>query len=316
MWHPDPVAEQLMKEIGMEFFVKTNIPIKDIKLKESLRLNARPTDPADANFVAKYAYDMAHGATFPMPVITSMGILLAGVQRLSAAEDAGRKTVDAYVTKNCSDEQIADFIRRDNARHGKGTTEDERITQCVSFHKMYGRTLRDLCNQYFGGQQNMYTKLVKANEVRKVQERLLAKGIQTHLETSALAEMHQIQDDNVLCDVHRVVSDHHLNVKQVGELVSEVCSKGSESERKAVCVAKRTELEHHTKTGIVKPENALRKQILSFNKGMSVGCNGKPFPPIDQLALDKKQMSEMKAAIDEAIGNLKRLKEKSKWAKV
>jgi hypothetical protein len=316
MWHPDPVAEQLMKEIGMEFFIKTNIPIKDIKLKESLRLNARPGDPADANFVDKYAYDMSHGATFPMPVITSMGILLAGVQRLSGAEKAGLKTVDSYVTKNCSDEQINDFVRRDNARHGKGTTEEERISQCVSFHKTYGRTLRDLCNQYFGGQQNMYGKLVKANEVRKVQERLLAKGIQTHLETSAVAEMHPIQDDNILCDVHRVVAEHHLNVKQVGELVSEVCSKGSEAERKAVCVAKRAELEHHTKTGTVKPENSLRKHLVAFNKAMSIGCNGQPFSPIDQLAFDKKQATEMKAIIDEAIASLKRLKEKSKWAKV
>lgn len=316
MWHPDPVAEQLMKAIGMEYFVKTNIPIKDIKLKESLRLNARPGDPTDASCVAKYAHDMSHGASFPMPVITSSAILLAGVQRLSAAEDAGLKTVDAYVTKNCSEEQIDDFVRRDNARHGKGTTEDERITQCISYHRKYGRSLQDLCNQYFGGQQNMYTRLVNANMADKVQQRLLAKHIQARIPTSALSEMHQIRDDNVLCEAYRVASDHHLTVEKVREFVSEICSKGSEAERKAVVVAKKVELETHVKTGVVKPENMLRKHLVAFNKAMKNGCNGKPFPPIDQLPVDKKQMAEMKSNIDEAMASLKKLKEKSKWAKV
>jgi len=313
MWHADNAAEQLLKEIGIPFDFKRGIAIKRLKLKESLNNNARLSDPLDAEFVEKYAYDMKRGVSFPAPVITRDGVILAGNQRTHAALQAGRTAIDAYVIGACSQKQIDDFIRRDNTRHGKAVTTEEKIEMCVFQHRQHGTPLRELCNNYFGDNNNMYGRIVNANAAKSVEDKLGERHITAKLPQSSLVALHPIRDTKVLCDTYNLASDFNLNTQQIDELAGEICKKGSEKERQAVIVAKKTELKTRVKTGIVTRQDVrLKKQLTSFGKFLKTGHQGKPFPPIKKLTSDQNAQREMKVMIDELIANLKRLKEKAR----
>lgn len=325
MWHKDVSVEQMLTEIGIPFSYKVGIQIRQLQIKESLRNNARMSLPLDEDVVAKYAHDMSRGVSFPAPVITGNGFLLsgnlknkvgdgfvfAGNQRTNAAMKAGWTTVDAYVVPSCSEEQMDDFIRRDNTRHGKTTSEEEKIQACVWLHRKHGRSLKELCFQYFGDNTKLYARIVNANMARTVADRLLERHIQANLPQSSLVVMNPIPDSNVLCETYRLASDYGLNAAEIDGLVSDVCAKKSESERLAVVVSKKGELDHRVRSGTVRPDVLLRKHLSSFRNFLANGYEGGSFPPIDKIVSDKKQRLEYKTVIDQVLSSLKALKEKS-----
>lgn len=314
MWHKDSGAEQLMRDLGIDFEFKPGYLIKDLNIRDSLQNNARVGSPLDEDRVEKYAYDMKRGIAFPAPVITTKGIILAGNQRTNAAMRAGRTTIDVYViSASTSLEKIDDFIRRDNTRHGKPISDEDKIQTCVELHRKYKRPLRELNAQYFGENEKMYSRLVLANQAKAVEERLLERNVihGGRLPMSTLATMHPIQDINVLRDTARLALDYNLSQGQVDEVVKEISSKNSESDRASVVRQKKGEFETRVKKGVVLPEVQLKKQVTSFLKFLDAGTEGKPFPSIESIA-DKEQRSELKTAVDSIISHLKKLKEKAR----
>jgi hypothetical protein len=215
--------------------------------------------PLDEERVLKYCYEMSRGQSFPCPVITEGGIILAGNQRANAAVRAGRTTIDAYVVRCCSEEQMDDFVRRDNTRHGKPNSDEDNIHTCVWLHRKHKIPLKELCARYFGGSEKMYGRIVNANMAKTVEARLLARHIQAKLPLSTLVVMHPVADDNVLCDAYRLAYDYNMPIGQVDEMVSAICKKGSEPERQSVVLEKKAELEARVKTGVVKTDVVLMK---------------------------------------------------------
>ena len=312
LWHPDPGAEQLMRAIGMTFRYEEAIPLKQLKLKESLKNNARSLGGAlDDDLVQKYAYDMSQGVAFPAIVLTAGYVILAGNQRANAAGRSGRTTISAYLVEPCSEEKVDDFVRRDNTRHGKPLSEEEKIQTCVQLNMKYGRPLRELAKQFFGGNDKMYYRIVNAHQAKVCADRLVARHVMTErLTTGHMIMMNPLKDDSVLAATAQLALDYSLSTVQTDKLVAEICEKGSEAERKTVVSQKRVELESLVNTGKVGPEVVFRKQILSFHKFLNGGCSGSPFPALARLVPDRKQQMELREAIDSIISQLKRLKEK------
>jgi len=326
MWHRDISVEQMLGEIGIEFKYKTGIPLKQLKVRESLKNNARNI-PLDEDTVMKYAHDMAKGVSFPALVITGNGFSISGIsknqigdgfilsgnQRADAAQKSGQTTVDAYIVKSCSQEQMDDFIRRDNTRHGRPSSEDEKIQACVWIHRRHGRSLKALCSQYFGNNARLYGRICNANIAETVSERLLqASDIQVDLPQSSLVVMNPIPDASVLCDVYRLASAYGLTAAEIDKLVSDICREKSESERHKVVVDKKDELNHRVKTGTMRKDVLLRKHLTSFRNALARGCNGSPFPPLCKIITNKKQQAEFKGVIDQIIMGLKCLKGKAR----
>ena len=318
MWHADVVAEKLMKEIGIPYSLKTGIPISKIDLDLSSMNNARMSEALDDERILKYSYEMSKGNSFPFPVLVLKPngvnyLILAGNQRTNAARKSGWTTIDAYVVDpSCPAEMIDDFIRRDNTRHGKPISDEDKVQMCVFLHRKHKQSMQDLCAKYFGENRAAYGRIVNANMAAEVEARLKGKLEVVKLPASALVELHQIQDINVLVDAFRLSVEYNLPVAQIADLASEIGKKTSEAERKSVVSAWKVQLDSRVKTGSVQPDVLLRKHLSSFSKFLNTGFNGITFPALDRLTTDKKQVTEFKATIDAIMTELKRLKERTR----
>lgn len=309
MWHRDTKTEQLLRDVGIKAEFRQGIPITKLKIEESLRNNAR-IDPLDQIKVDKYAFDMARGVSFPAPIITDTYIIMAGNQRSAAAIKANRSVIDAYVVSGYTQEQYDDLIRRDNTTHGKALTESEIMATCIELNRRYGRSLRELNNQYFGGNSQTYGRMIAASHRETVAGRLNKKGVAaTRLKDAHLEKMHPVQDDNVLRDLGILTLDYSLSTDALADIVTEIGKKPSEAERKQVVVQKRHEWEARVKgVPTASPGTALCKQLLSFRKFLATGNGGKPFPQLH--ALDAADAVKAKADIDAIVLEFKRMKEK------
>lgn len=314
MWHRDEGAEQLMEQIGIKFELRPNIPITKLKIKESLENNARFGSPLDDQRVQQYAYAMQAGVRFPSPVLSGDFLIYAGNQRANAAIKSNRSTIDAYIITKATQDQIDDFIRRDNIRHGKSLTDEEKVQTCVELHRKHHKSIRELNDLYFGGNDKTYARIVAANQAKAVEDKLLSKNVvAVKLPTSTLASMHPIANDiNVLRDTAILALDFSLSSSQVDDIIKEIKEKPTEAERHAVVRSKRVEIETKSKGGRVQPEVTLRKAVVSFRKTLENGFDGKAFPPLEKLVTDKDVKKQMIDEVNRIIDQLKHLKEKVK----
>lgn len=316
MWHKDPAVEQLMESIGMKFEYRTSIPLSKLKIKESVEYNARLGDSLDLDRCEKYAYAMQRGVTFPAPVLDWENRVLAGNQRINAVGSIGRKTIDAYVLINATPQQLDDFVRRDNTRHGKGLSEEEMVVTCVELHRKHKTSIKELNDLYFAGNSKTYTKILLANQAKEVEERLINCGVaSSQMSTSTLTSMHPIIDNiNVLRDTGSLVDNYGLTSTQVDELVKAIREKRTETERLDVVAEHRKTLAQKTKRGSssVSPTKVLMKEVAHFEKFLLGGYNGKQFPPLDSFVGDKATRDEVRTRLTEISNAIKRLKEKTK----
>lgn len=314
-WFRDEGVEQLLKSIGVSFEFRQNIPISKLKIKESLATNARFGNALDEDRIEMYSFSMQAGNKFPAPVLDKDYLILAGNQRTNAAKKAGRQTVDAYVIVKADASQIDDFIRRDNTRHGKSLTEEEKIQTCVELYRKHQIPVKRLNDLYFGGNHKTYERILVANRAKQVEELLLGKNIvASKLSTSALAAMHPLNENiNVLRETAMMTLDYDLSSAQVEDIAKLIREKKTEAERLAVVATARQELDQKTKRGVTaQPDVQLRKQMVAFRKFMVSGNAGKQFPSIELISSDKELQKEVRELATELINALKDVKERIK----
>jgi hypothetical protein len=313
-WHQDVATEQMLKDIGIRFVLRKAIPIKQLKIKDSLNNNARMADALCGDQVEMYSYYMSRGFSFPAIVLKSDYLILAGNQRRAAAQEAGRTTIDAYVIDPSTPQaKLDDFVRRDNIKHGIPLTEEEKIQTCVWLSQEHGTPLKDLCAKYFGNNSNVYQRIVSASEAHAVVKRLKTLGVtMPSLPQATLVNMHSVKDDDVLRNLYFLARDFALPSTEVDRISDQISSKGSEAERLAVISGKKTEMTKQAKTGVVQIDALLLKRISSVLGFLESGYHGKPFPPIEKITMDKSRRRELQGVIEEAITRLKSLKEKVK----
>ena len=157
-WYKDQKVEQLMASLGIKYDYRVGIPISKLE-KTSARDNARFGESIDPDFVEMYTYAMKQGTRFPAPVLSPRLKVLAGNQRIAAAQKAGQEAIDAYIVTEATPEAVEEFARRDNIDHGKNLSEDQKIESCVGLHRHHGLSLKDLNNRFFGGNPKTYDKI-------------------------------------------------------------------------------------------------------------------------------------------------------------
>lgn len=313
MWHRDERVEQLLKELGITFEYRIGIPVNSIKIKESKAINARCGDSSDEQRVAEYAYSMKRGAPFPAPVLTKDLLIAAGVHRITAAQECDFTKIDAYII-NATTQQLDEFTRRDNIGHGKGLDEQQKLVTCVEQHLKYGKSVKELNDTYFAGNEKTYNAICVAVRAKRVEEKLLSKGVPTNgLNNSILASMHVIADNqNVLKSVGSLASEYKLTTAQVDDLVKTVQAKPDERERlKVVSEHRAALLEKTTKGKGVSVEVLFKRELDKFYKFLEAGNDGAVFPIVDSMFSDNDART-IKAKINDVINGLKRLKEKAK----
>jgi hypothetical protein len=309
-WFRDPVVEQVMAQVGMQWEIKEN-PISRIKMKESVLLNARATS-VDMDAVERYAFAMLNGTKFPMPVLHNE-LIMGGMQRIHGAIKAGRTAIMSYNVTKATQQQLAEFIRRDNIRHGKVLTDDERIAACVLLHHENGTPLNKLNDTFFGGNGKMYQKLSNASRAGEVTAQLaLQSVVGGSIPASSLTALHPIvKEAIVLREAALLTKEYGIGSDQVSALVQELKKQPTEALRLDMLKEHRATLKAKTEHGVraIPPTAVLRKILTSVTKGLNSGNEGKSFPPIDVL-FKKEEAREAKEAVDIVIHLLKKLKTK------
>lgn len=313
MWHRDERVEQLLKELGIAFEYRNGIPINSIKTKESKAINARCGDAADEQRIQEYAYSMRHGARFPAPVLTKDFLIAAGVHRITAAEANNIAKIDAYVI-TASTQQLDEFTRRDNISHGKGLDEQQKLVTCVEQHLKHGKSVKELNDIFFAGNEKTYHSICVAVRAKRVEEKLLSKGVPvTGLTNSTLAIFHPIAENiNVLRAVGSLANEYKFTTTQSEELVKAVQEKSNESDRIKVVQDHRAILLVKTTKGELDPQVLFKRELSKFAKFIASGNDGAVFPPVDSLFDNDKDRKIAKAMINDIVNALKRLKEKVK----
>lgn len=312
MWDRDPVCEQLLGDVGIKSEYKTGIPIAKLRVKESKRLNVRPNETLDESMCNRYSYDMKRGIRFPAICIREDNIIIAGIHRIEAAQRAGFTSVDAYILKGLTQQQEDEFIRRDNARHGKTLTEEVKISTCVELHRKYGTKLTKLCNDFFGGEVAAYNKMISLNWAYEVREQLETQGVAArNIPQSALATLYKLRENtNVLREAGIIAAQHALTQTQCDELVKKVNAKGTEAEKLVVVTEMRAELTQKARSGTrkVNPVKALKQTLARVRSALLEGNGGKKFPEIDKMTEDKEERKTLKEEVNEIINILKNIK--------
>jgi hypothetical protein len=319
MWTRDDAAEQLMKEIGITFEYRIGVAVKDINIKDSKAMNARCGDEADLLKIGEYVYAMRHGTKFPAIVLTMKFLVAAGIHRVLSVEELGLAKIDAYVILAATPQQMDEFVRRDNTRHGKPLDDQQKLISCVEYHLKYAGTpgaksIKDLNDVYFGGNEKTYNMICVAVRAKKVEEKLLSKGVPaTGLSNSTLAMLHPIADNsNVLRSAGALAAEYQFTTSQAEDLVKILQGKSTEQERLKAIQSERATLEVKvTGKGTIQPETSMRRELGRLLKFLTAGNNGKPFPPIDVLIKDEAERKELKAMINDIANGLKNLKAKS-----
>lgn len=312
MWDRDPVCEQLLGDIGIKWEYKTNIPINKLRVGESKRLNLRPNETIDGSMLVRYASEMKKGKRFPAIVVREDNLIVGGNHRIEAARQAGRTHVDAYVLRGLTQQQQDEFVRRDNVRHGKTLTEEEKISTCVELHRKHGTSILKLCEDFFGGDEASYRKILTLNWAYEVREKLQAQGVAVRdIPPNTLATFYQLRDNtNVLREAGMLAAVHGLSQIQCAELVNKIKAKGTESERVAVVSDMRADLTQRAKSGPrkVAPVKCLKQALARVKVTLLEGNNGKKFPTIDQMTNDKEERKDLREEVTNLINILKNIK--------
>jgi len=323
MWHKDLEAEQILNKLNIKFKYVPNIKISGLKVEESKKNNARFYEPIKITRSADMAQKMREGTTFPAIVITEAAEIMGGNHRIDAAIKAGLQVVDAYVALNPTPQQIDEFIRVDNTRHGENNTDEEKTQHAVSLYFKWKsvpgaiqRSMTDLAAIFFPGRPEYYDVIRLHCSAYSIQERLSCLGVEVKdkkiMCTSTLASLSPISDlDNVLKSVGHLITQFKLTGSEVSELVKNVKNKGTEKERLCVIDEWRKKLQN-VKTGKKnKPETNLFNTLTRIKNSLLNGNDGNAFPTIDAITNDQKTRKKLKAGTNEIINMLRELKKGS-----
>jgi len=281
---------------------------------------------------------MLRGSPLPAIVIEDKTKrILAGVNRYLAAKDCNFTSIDAYLVNGPSvkDEEnptekekenllkyeasIENFVHRDNTLHGENINEEEQILSCVEEHIKFNRSIKGLCDSFFGSQRtDMLTKLQAACSARKVSDRLAQLGVSVpdKAATTTLTSMYIfLKDDTILKGIGNLAGKFKLPQVKVKEIVDGVRELGTEDERVEFIKKKYKELDAASNRVIVpvaKPQKDLFKVLVTFKNNLETGYVGSnPFPPIDTYIKDPNELKVHRELITKIIDMLKVMKQKT-----
>jgi len=310
-WVRDLPAEELLSSLGITYQYKSHVSIDELRINDSKSNNARFGDPIDETHALTMAIAMTEGKSFPAIVCTPSYLILAGNNRVESCTIAGVKYVDMYVVDpNTTKDQQDEFCRRDNIRHGKLNTEEERIEHCVELHAKYPQryTLKRLCDEFCGGSEKLYGKLTIAHEARVVFQLLTEERFDVanaRLTRTSLAKLHQLKDNRrELRNAARVASKCRLTDTQVSELVAG--TKAEPTEAKAVEFIGRYEKAHTKRAKTSKVATRLRHALTQVHNVLD--NKGKPFVSLQAMGVDAEEAKLLDGKITSIIRMLQAVK--------
>jgi hypothetical protein len=222
-WRPDPDAESVIEYVGLRF-EERQINIDQIDWNESANNCARMLNPLNEEKIEDYATCMRGGDVFPMVVVEQTKtsyVILGGNQRLNAAKRISATKAGAYVVRGITTSQRECLIRSLNARHGWGTSKEERIQHALFLVMEQGVSVLDAAKLMVVSDATLH-KHMRA----KIAKASLAK---VGIDTSAFSIGHfdaleKVQDEDMQAEIARIASTRGVTGESVKSVVDSVCA--------------------------------------------------------------------------------------------
>jgi hypothetical protein len=222
-WRPDPDAESVLNYVCVEFEERT-ISIEQIDWNESANNCARMLNPLNEEKIEDYATCMKGGDVFPSIVVeqTKTGfVILGGNQRSNAAKRIKAKSALAYVVHGITSSQRECLIRSLNARHGWGTSKEERIQHAVFLVMEQGVSVRDAAKLMVISEHTLHVHM----RVKNMRVSLAKSGVDTSsLSMGSVCALDNVQDEEMQAEIARIAVLKGATSESVKGVTEAVCS--------------------------------------------------------------------------------------------
>ena len=217
-----PEVETLLAQLGIATFWTKRIKIADIHKARSHREQVRD-EVIKEDAVLRYAIRMLDGEMPPPIVIRRMPngflILLDGIQRTAAAEEAGVDALDAYIVDDVTDGQADAYRYAAQTLHGEPTTADERLRHAAHLVEAYGWSQTEAAALLKIPSSRVAAEIAQ----RRGRERLLSMDPRYgKFPDTVIGRLNAIQHDEVLEPAARLIAETRPGYTEIRNFIVEL----------------------------------------------------------------------------------------------
>lgn len=309
--------EEWLNSWQVAWTLHESLSIENFDIERSLRNQARLGAPVDPEYVDRYATAMRDGAEFPAVVAwrdenTTSLVIVDGNHRMMAAREA-HYDLPVYVIKDATAQAITAMTFEANVRHGKGTSEDERIHHALWLADN-GMSLAEAAKRMAVA----VGKVRKASADQAAGRRADSVGI-TRKEWDAIPESYRVRLGQISTDegfraAVKLTKDAGLLFPEITALVSQLNDSRSGTRQEGIVKALRNN-DYAERIQQVKAGGgaAIGKRVRSPKAALSSGLGLLHTIPSDDIivsSLGEAERTEMSAKVDEAITRLTSLRDR------
>lgn len=268
-------VEVMLKKIGVKFRHRQSLSLSEIDDAESHRNQARLYGPpVDEELVIRYGTAYEAGEDLPAVVCykprgADHYIILDGNNRVAGARLAGLEGLPAYEVEDPSPLQISLITYEANTRHGKPTSNPERVQHALHLVGM-GMKQKDAAKVVGIADNRLGRALAERTLLERIGPRV--KNLKK-LPPTAQQRIASIPSDEVAARVANLAIDQKMRVDDVAELVKELRTKRSERAQMAYVAERSAQLDQvksATAGGLVDVPQAVKGVEKAFAALMAI----------------------------------------------
>lgn len=284
-WRDDPDAEAVIGFVGVNWD-KRDILLANVDWDESANNCARMLNPLNEEKIEDYATCMLRGDAFPSIVVeyTETGyVILGGNQRINAVKRVHGKSAEAYCVSGLTTAQRESLIRSLNARHGWGTSKEERIEHAVYLVRAQGLSTDDAAKLMVVST----TTISKRIRAENAKANLAKSGLDaSKLSLSHMDALDKIQDNDIQLEVARIAVQKGVSaesVKSVVDSMQKVRSRSSQISKMKEWAKDLLPVTEGKKTLKSPRRDKFLRSLTALNDFLERGNDGSGFSSLDEL---------------------------------
>jgi hypothetical protein len=234
-WVRDPMMDNGLKRIGIEFELVRGYKVADVNIEVSKAAQSRGNRGVNDDHALTLSMAMiAPGAVFLMTVLNMLKrcptIVVSGLHRIIACIIADVKTIDAYVL-SCTDDIKLDMLATlaNIWPEHSPLTMDEKLAKVAYMVEHHSVAMKDLATE-FAVPYSLVNTYLRQNECNLL---LSGLGIDTGaVSRTNLGKLFMLRHDTkVLSEVAKFVVQHTLKGEKIDQFIAEVRSQETQPEK-------------------------------------------------------------------------------------
>jgi hypothetical protein len=304
-----------VRDLGLEAYLTTfdddltweylpSVDLSEIDLERGRRNNARVENALLPEKVREYTDWMKRGTQFPPVVLSSEGSLFHGLDgnnRLAAAEQLKRTSVDAYLVAG-EDETLIRLTLSLNNRNGQPPTEEDRDKHVVTLHA--NGCSRSVISASLGMTSGRVNTAISIDKAHRRANGLGCKSSWAKITSKGARDLlsGNLDDDQVFIAFVELVGKFGLTRDEVRKIKKELLEQRSEQERIQFLAKERYALEH-PKRGKSGPRENNPKAMLRAHLTYLIK-NGRESWEVIKLGMSNAERQQLSADLSQLIDDM------------